>query len=231
MADGDALGAPSDPRRWRDAVEHFRQRTPVTRAEWDGLDAAARSRAFTVSGLASVALVTEVHQAIDRAVAEGTTLADFQRTMGPKLAEAWGAPNAPRLETIFRTNVQTSYNAGRFAQMSTPTMRKIRPFWRFVSILDGRTTETCAPLNNVVRPVDDPFWQTSWPPLHFNCRSTVVSLSRAQAAEAGGVSELPEAAPPGRGFGSSPDLAGERLAPIDRAPPAVTAAYQQRQPR
>lgn len=231
MADGDAVAAPAEPWRWREAIDNISERTPVTREVWDALEEAARLRAFTVSGLASVALVSEVHEAITRAVAEGTTLAEFKAAVGPALEAAWGKANAPRLETIFRTNVQTAYNAARHAEMSRPAVRAARPFWRFVSILDGRTTETCAPLNNVVRPVNDPFWQTSWPPLHFNCRSTVVSLSRSQAAEAGGVSELPEAAPPGRGFGASPNLVGEQLAPSDRAPPAVTAAYQQRQPR
>lgn len=228
MADGDALGAPTDPRRWRDAVEHFRQRTPVTREEWDRLEAAARRRAFVVSGLASVALVTEVHEAIDQALAVGTTLADFRREIGPKLAAAWGAPNAPRMETIFRTNVQTAYNAGRYDQMSSPAMRRMRPFWRYVSILDGRTTATCAPLNNTVRPADDAFWLDHWPPLHFNCRSTVVSLSRAQAAEVGGVTPVPEHADPGDGFGGPPDLAGSGLAPSERVPAAVRNAYEAR---
>ncbi|MBL8600510.1 MAG: minor capsid protein [Myxococcales bacterium] len=140
----------------------------------------------------------------------------------------WGAPNAARLETIFRTNVQAAYNAGRFAELSRPAMRAVRPFWKYVAILDGRTTATCAPLQGTVRRHDDDFRRTHWPPLHFNCRSTVVSLSCAEAARAGGAGELPKAKPPGEGFGTRPDLAGEALRPTEKALEATKRALVDR---
>lgn len=140
----------------------------------------------------------------------------------------WGAPNAARLETIFRTNVQAAYNAGRFAELSRPAMRAVRPFWKYVAILDGRTTATCAPLQGTVRPHDDDFWRTHWPPLHFNCRSTVVSLSRAEAARAGGATPVPKAAAPGEGFGTRPALAGEALRPTKKTSEGTKRAYADR---
>lgn len=223
-ADG-SVGAPSDPAMWRDAREWFaRQHPAIPQHERD-----ARARAFRVAGITSVNLVTEVHQAIERAVADGTTLDDFKREVGAKLAEAWGAPNAARLETIFRTNVQAAYNAGRFAELSRPAMRAVRPFWKYVAILDGRTTATCAPLQGAIRPHDDDFWRTHWPPLHFNCRSTVVSLSRAEAARAGGATPVPKAAAPGKGFGTRPDLAGAGLKATEKATEATQRAYSERQ--
>ncbi|MBL8600341.1 MAG: minor capsid protein [Myxococcales bacterium] len=222
-ADG-SVGAPSDPAMWRDAREWFaRQHPAIPQHERD-----ARARAFRVAGITSVNLVTEVHQAIARAIADGTTLDDFKREVGAKLAEAWGAPNAARLETIFRTNAQAAYNAGRFAELNRPAMKAVRPFWKYVAILDGRTTATCAPLQGTVRPHDDAFWETHWPPLHFNCRSTVVSLSRAEAARAGGATPVPKAVAPGKGFGTRPDLAGEMLKPTEKAPEAVQEAAQER---
>lgn len=224
-ADG-SVGAPSDPAMWRDAREWFaRQHPAIPQHERD-----ARARAFRVAGITSVNLVTEVHQAIERAIADGTTLDDFKREAGARLTEAWGAPNAARLETIFRTNVQAAYNAGRFAELNRPAMRAVRPFWKYVAILDGRTTATCAPLQGTIRPHDDDFWRTHWPPLHFNCRSTVVSLSRAEAARAGGATPVPKAKPPGEGFGTRPDLAGEALRPTEKASEATRKAYGGRVP-
>lgn len=108
-------------------------------------------------------------------------------------------------------------------------MRAVRPFWKYVAILDGRTTATCAPLQGTVRPHDDDFWLTHWPPLHFNCRSTVVSLSRAEAARAGGATPVPKAAGPGKGFGTRPDLAGDDLKLTERASAATQRAYSERQ--
>lgn len=47
----------------------------------------------------------------------------------------------------------------------------------FDAILDGRTTYTCRSLHGVRKLVDDPFWNRSYPPLHFLCRSSVRSFA------------------------------------------------------
>lgn len=224
----DGIGAPTDPSRWRDAQEWFQKRRPVIRNGATQTVRDAQARAFRVAGITSVNLVTEVHQAIDDAIANGTTLDDFKKRVGAKLAEEWGAPNARRVETIFRTNVQSAYNAGRWAEMNRPAVLAVRPFWKYVAILDGRTTATCAPLNGVIAKHDDAFWESHFPPLHFNCRSTVVSLSRGETERAGGAKKPPEAKPPGEGFGTRPDLAGESLQPGPAAPRAVVRALAQR---
>lgn len=51
------------------------------------------------------------------------------------------------------------------------------PFLQFDAILDGKTTKICSSLDGVIRPVDDPFWQTYYPPNHYLCRSTVRQLA------------------------------------------------------
>lgn len=213
MAADGSIGADADPTRWRDAREWFLKHRPVIRDGAAQTERDARLRAFRVAGITSVSLITEVHQAIDDALRDGTTLDEFKKRVGAKLAEEWGAPNARRVETIFRTNVQSAYNAGRYAEMTRPAVLAVRPFWKFVSILDGRTTATCAPLNGVIRKHDDAFWKDHYPPLHFNCRSTVVSLSRGEAERAGGVKDPPKAKAPGEGFGTSPDLAADGVKP------------------
>lgn len=47
------------------------------------------------------------------------------------------------------------------------------PMLEFDAVLDKRTTETCRSLDGVVKPVDDRFWATYYPPNHFGCRSDV----------------------------------------------------------
>jgi SPP1 gp7 family putative phage head morphogenesis protein len=224
----DGIGAPTDPSRWRDAQEWFQKRRPVIRNGATQTVRDAQARAFRVAGITSVNLVTEVHQAIDDAIANGTTLDEFKKRVGAKLAEEWGAPNARRVETIFRTNVQSAYNAGRYAEMTRPAVLAVRPFWKYVAILDGRTTTTCAPLNGVIAKHDDAFWESHFPPLHFNCRSTVVSLSRGETERAGGAKKPPEAKPPGEGFGTRPDLAGANFEPGPAASPTAVRALKTR---
>ena len=227
-ADG-SIGAPADPSRWRGARAWFQTRRPVLRESAAQTERDARLRAFRVAGITSVNLITEVHQAIDDAIANGETLDEFKKRVGAKLAEAWGAPNARRVETIFRTNVQSAYNAGRYAEMTRPAVLAVRPFWKFVAILDERTTGTCSPLNGTIVRHDDAFWRTHFPPLHFNCRSTVVSLSRGEAERAGGAKKPPDAKAPAEGFGTRPDLAGDELEPSAQASPATREVFESRQ--
>lgn len=53
--------------------------------------------------------------------------------------------------------------------------------FRHLSILDERTTEICDVIgrngpHGTTLPVDHPYWQTHWPPLHYNCRSIILPI-------------------------------------------------------
>jgi SPP1 gp7 family putative phage head morphogenesis protein len=221
-ADG-AAGEPSpDPSHFHDAVAAWRRKVPVTDAEWQTLDAASRQRAFTVAGVADVELLSDVWRALDVAIAKGTSFNEFKAAIGDKLDDAWGGEEPWRLETVFRTNVQTAYNAGRYAQQTAPAVLKRRPYWKFSAILDSRTSPICSPLNGTVLPASDPWWQTHQPPLHHGCRSTVIALT---AAQAGAVDdEGPEVAP-ADGFGEPPDLSAWQP-DLTQYPAPLRAAYE-----
>lgn len=51
------------------------------------------------------------------------------------------------------------------------------PLLQFDAIIDSQTSDTCRPLDGVIKPADDPFWDLYYPPNHFNCRSTVRQLA------------------------------------------------------
>lgn len=195
---------------FREAIEAFRRRVPMTRQAWDALVGAARERAFMVSNVAQVDVIQQVFTAIDDAVKNGDTLEDFKQKVGPSLEAAWsGTVDSPaaRMETIFRTNVQTAYAAGHAEQRDNPVIKRRRPFNQYRAINDARTSSICRPLNGVVRPADDPWWASNSPPRHFNCRCRIVPLTEAQA-KAAGVTESTEALPAAQeGFGAKPTLA------------------------
>ena len=48
------------------------------------------------------------------------------------------------------------------------------PNLEYSAIMDGHTTVNCIKLDGVVRPVDDAFWRTWYPPNHWGCRSDVL---------------------------------------------------------
>lgn len=194
----------ADPIDFDEAIAWFRKRVAMTRAERDRLDAESKRKAFFVSHVAQVDIVRHAWESIDKALAKGTPLADFKKEIGPALRAAWaGAVETPawRLETIFRTNVQSAYAAGRFRQAQHPDIAEDRPVWMFDAILDSRTTPTCKACDGTKRPADDEWWLTHLPPLHFNCRSHFIALSEKQA---GKITLHPPTAKPDDGFGHVP---------------------------
>jgi SPP1 gp7 family putative phage head morphogenesis protein len=211
VAGDDDEGIPADPNKFPEAIKKFRARVPMTRAEWDKLSQGQRERAFMVSEVSLADLVTEVYEAVDAAVAGGTSFEEFKTATKAKLVEHWGGEKPGRLETIFRTNVQTAYNGGRHAILSAPEVKRFRPYWRFDGIDDERQTEICDECDGTILAANDPWWTTHHPPLHYNCRSVPTPLSEEEAL-AEGVDDPPPNNPQD-GFGTPPSVEGDDWEP------------------
>lgn len=210
---------PVDP---SESIAWLRDRAPILRSDWDMLNASSREKAFMVSGVAQLDLVAEVHRAVDTAVAHGGTLEEFKKAVGQKLEAEWsGSVDNPgwRLETIFRTNAQLAYSRGRYEQMTDPDVVDARPYWLFDAIIDGRQTEICAKCDGKVVAADDPWWETHIPPLHFNCRSSPITLTEEEARELG-ISPKPPTIDAAKGFGDAPPGAHDVGAPDNFTPKA-----------
>lgn len=163
------------------ALAYWQSKRPVSAAEFDKLDSAAKSRAFAVAGLAKQDMVSDLHASLYAAKQSGETLEQWKRRIPDILAaQGW---NGHRLENIFRTNVQTAYNAGRYAQMRE--VAKGRPYWQYLAVGDERTRPAHAAINGMVFPADHEFWDTHYPPNGFRCRCTVRSLSARQVERQG----------------------------------------------
>jgi SPP1 gp7 family putative phage head morphogenesis protein len=211
--------------RFKEAVAWFRSRVPMTDAEYKALTKAAQLRAFTVAGVAQLDLVSDVWEALEKAVSAGTTLQDFKKTVGERLATAWGGKDPHRLEIIFRTNVQSAYSAGRYEQMTHPDVLTDRPVWMFDAVFDSRTSPICKECDNVRLPAGHPWWKTHIPPLHFGCRSAVTTMSAEEADESGGLSQPPNTNAD-QGFGA-PATSGKDWQPDKKDyPPELWNAYE-----
>lgn len=211
-----------------EASRWFRKKLSVPAAEWASLSDRARQRAFSVGGVTQLELVQDVWSAIDKAVANGTTLKDFKDEIGDRLARAWGGEDPLRLETVFRQGVQSAYNAGRYEQQNDPAVIQLRPYLRFSAILDSRTTKhICFPAHGTTLPADHPWWATHQPPCHMLCRSTAISLTQDQLEEHGGITADPTQVMPAPGFGGPPSL--EWAPQIGKYDPTLATAFLERQ--
>ena len=53
----------------------------------------------------------------------------------------------------------------------------------YIGIDDVRQSEICEKLDGIVRRANDPFWNTYYPPNHYQCRSRVTSMTTEQFQE------------------------------------------------
>lgn len=222
-----AFKSPADPAKFDEAVKWFRARLPMTDDEFAALDDVAHERAFTISGVRDLQVVTDVYAEIDKAIENGTPFAEFKKAVQEKLTAEWGSEDSRRIETIFRTNVQTAYSRGRKEQLLDPQVLSTRPFWIYDATLDSRTTDICRALNGTILPADDSFWGSHSPPNHFNCRSQIRSL-RTSEAKRRGISEKPSVKPQ-KGFDSNPSESFEPTK--EKYPQALWSRFEEMQAR
>lgn len=184
------------------AIEYFQAKGYAITWSWKDLWQEAHAKAFTVAKVLNSDILDDIRGALDDALNNGTTLRDFEKSLTPTLqAKGWwgktehvntitgetsiaqlGSPR--RLKTIYQTNLQTAYMAGRYRQMMESA--DSHPYWRYVAVLDGRTRPMHRAMNGRVFRYDDALWSTHYPPNGFNCRCRVSPLSAA-AVESEGV--------------------------------------------
>lgn len=79
-----------------------------------------------------------------------------------------------RIETIARTEITRADSMGRLIEMKgNDDVIGVE----FSAIMDDRTTEMCTERHGLVMRLDDPRLPENTPPLHFQCRSLLLSLT------------------------------------------------------
>jgi len=183
----------------KEAIEYMKAKGYNVTSSWKDQVGEAHRKAFTVAKATKMDVLKEIRGALQSAIENGTSLHDFKKELTPTLEKkgffgvkeikkADGTTEIAkvtpsRLNNIFRTNVQSAYNAGRSQQMNE-TIGQF-PFRQFLAINDDSTTDICNKLNGKTFRSDDEFWKKYTPPLHFQCRSTVRTVSEKAFAREG----------------------------------------------
>ena len=160
-----------------EAIQYLKDKVSLTPEEFYKLDAKARFKAFTVAKLTGLDAIERVKQILIKSPTKEDFIKNVQKD---ELLRKVGfhKENPFYLETVYRTNITSAYNAGRWAQIERN--KDIIKYLRYVAIDDDRTTPICRALNGTTLPPDDSFWKKYTPPQHFNCRSTIMPITKYQ---------------------------------------------------
>ncbi|WP_413164681.1 phage minor head protein [Escherichia coli] len=124
-------------------------------------------------------MLKDIRDGLTAALADGGTFREFCCTtgttaeskgwLGKKLivdedtGELHGRQLTPRrLRTIFDTNIQSSYNAGRYQQQMANVAD--RPYFERVAVMDFTPVRKHAALNGFTARADDPVWEFLYTP-------------------------------------------------------------------
>lgn len=193
----------------REAIEYFRQKGYAIGFDYRDVWQAQHQAAFTVAKAMQLDLLQDIRAEVDRALAEGTTLRDFQQRLMPRLQERgwWGRQDrldpvtgevrevqlgSPRrLKTIYDTNLRTAHSEGQWQRIQE--RKESFPFLQY----DGANSENPRlqhrAWDGLVLPVDDPFWQSHLPIKEWGCKCRVIPMTRGQLQRQGlEIGEAPE---------------------------------------
>lgn len=177
---GLGASASAGPLPFREAIDFFRQKNPLPSASWTEFWQGQHDRAFVVAGAMRQELVDDFFTTIDRLRTQGKGYAAFLDEFDRIVARhgwQYNGSRGWRSRVIWRTNMRTSYQAGRYRQMKEVAER--RPFWQYHHsdlVADPRPHHVA--LDGTILPHDHPFWSTHFPPNGWGCQCYVTTHSR-----------------------------------------------------
>ncbi|EOV8740259.1 phage minor head protein [Acinetobacter baumannii] len=152
----------------------------------------AHSKAFTVAKIARMDLLQDIRQSLITAMEKGQTLEQWKASITPTLQEKgwWGKKTVinpegreqevqlgspRRLRTIYDTNMQSAFAAGRYKAMLAGA--EARPYWEWRHITISNPRKQHVALNGRLFRFDDPFWNVAYPPSEWGCKCRVIARS------------------------------------------------------
>jgi SPP1 gp7 family putative phage head morphogenesis protein len=161
--------------------------------DYDEMKKEAHHEAFTVAKVTKLDLLRDIHNSLIKAQENGQDFDAWKKELIPTLKSHgwWGeqtikdpksgkektiSVNSKRLQTIFQTNLRTSYHVARFDSIK----KSGRKYLRYNAILDTNTRPKHKTKHGLVFHIDDPFWQKNYPPNGWNCRCFVTAHSENQ---------------------------------------------------
>jgi SPP1 gp7 family putative phage head morphogenesis protein len=138
-----------------------------------------KAKSFSIAGQSNADLVAAVKDEITRTMEDGGDIKSFRASVDELFISKGLDPiSSHHIDTIYRTNMQTTFQAGRYTQLTKPHILKARPYWKYVAVSDGNTRPAHKAMNGKIFHHENAIWLVWYPPNGFNCRCLVVSVSK-----------------------------------------------------
>ena len=168
-------------------INYYRQKLDLPTESYADIYGAEHDHAFVVAGANRLDMVADFRKAVDKAIADGTTLEEFRKDFDDIVAKyGWQYHGGHdwRSRIIYDTNLHASYQAGRYEQQQE--MKHLRPYWEYRH-RDGQKhpRPEHEAWNGLVLHCDDPWWQTHYPVNAYGCKCTVFAHSKRSLERSG----------------------------------------------
>lgn len=178
------------------AALQIRLQDLVPTRRWDDLRGNAHDRAFVVAGAMQADLLHDLAKAVTKAIENGGTIEQFRKDFDAIVERSGWAYKGERnwrTRVIYRTNMSTSYAAGRLSQLRDPELQKVAPYWMYRHGGSADPRPQHLKWDRLTLPADHPFWASHYPPNGWGCSCYVTAVSRATAERQQGRFEEPPA--------------------------------------
>ena len=200
---------------------------------WEDVEPEEHAVQFTVAKAMHVDVLEAVKTALQKAIDEGIPLEQFTRELKPRLRKLgwWGQKelvdpltgearrvqlgSPRRLRTIYRANIRTARAVGQWERIQRT--KRALPYLVYLLGPSERHRPQHQAKAGLVLHVDDPLWQTWYPPNGWNCKCHVRQITRREADERG-ISDSPDV--PMR------DVLNKRTGEIKRIPSGIDAGWE-----
>lgn len=180
---------------FREQIRFFRRKLNLPTRAWTDIYGAEHDHAFVVAGANRDDLVADFRAAIDKAIAEGTTLEEFRKDFDQIVAKYGWSYNGGRnwrSRVIYDTNLRSSYSAGRYQQMQA--LKQTRPYVEFHHTPVAHPRAQHVAWDGMILAADDPWVKAHWTPLGWGCQCVWYSRSERDLRRRG--KDGPDEAPP-----------------------------------
>jgi len=162
-----------------EAEAFFKEKLNIPTGKWDELSGAAHAKGFMSAGAYNADLLADLRKMTDKAIAGGMDIREFRKQFRPLVEKyGWqlkGGGPAWRSDLIFRTNIQTAYQAGRWQQFEASGIDYLM-YMHNDSVMHPRPHHVA--LDGKIFPRTDPFWSRNYPPQGFGCKCRAVAATR-----------------------------------------------------